>query len=63
MDVIDWKALPDPLTPAEVAALFRVGQKQASRWCADGRLQAIRTPGGHRRIPKWALRDAMEALR
>lgn len=37
------------LTPAEVAALFRVDPKTVTRWARDGRLTALRTLGGHRR--------------
>ena len=37
------------LTPAEVAALFRVDPKTVTRWARAGRLQTIRTLGGHRR--------------
>ena len=37
------------LTPAEVAALFRVDPKTVTRWAQQGKLSAIRTLGGHRR--------------
>jgi len=37
------------LTPAEVAAMFRVDPKTVTRWARDGRLTAVRTLGGHRR--------------
>jgi excisionase family DNA binding protein len=37
------------LTPAEVAALFRVDPKTVTRWAKAGKLQSIRTLGGHRR--------------
>lgn len=37
------------LTPAEVAALFRVDPKTVTRWAKTGKLTAIRTLGGHRR--------------
>jgi excisionase family DNA binding protein len=43
---------PEPdrlLTPAEVAAMFRVDPKTVTRWARDGRLASIRTLGGHRR--------------
>lgn len=40
----------DPLlTPAEVAAKFRVDPKTVTRWSKAGKLSAIRTLGGHRR--------------
>lgn len=38
------------LTPAEVADIFRVDPKTVTRWAAAGRLDSIRTPGGHRRF-------------
>ena len=37
------------LTPAEVAALFRVNPKTVTRWARAGKITAIRTLGGHRR--------------
>lgn len=43
------------LTPAEVAALFRVDPKTVTRWAKAGKLSSIRTLGGHRRDP-WSLR-------
>lgn len=39
----------DLLTPAEVAALFRVDVKTVGLWAKAGKLTCIRTPGGHRR--------------
>ena len=41
---------PEPLlTPAEVAAIFRVDSKTVSRWARKGKLTSRRTVGGHRR--------------
>lgn len=40
------------LTPAEVAALFRVDPKTVTRWAKAGKLTAVRTLGGHRRYRK-----------
>ncbi|GAA3441027.1 BldC family transcriptional regulator [Planomonospora venezuelensis] len=37
------------LTPQEVASLFRVDPKTVTRWAKAGKLQSIRTLGGHRR--------------
>jgi excisionase family DNA binding protein len=37
------------LTPAEVAALFRVDPKTVTRWAISGKLTSLRTLGGHRR--------------
>ncbi|MDO5627145.1 MAG: BldC family transcriptional regulator [Mobilicoccus sp.] len=39
----------DLMTPAEVAALFRVDPKTVTRWAVAGKLQSLRTLGGHRR--------------
>lgn len=37
------------LTPAEVAAMFKVDPKTVTRWAQKGHLTSIRTLGGHRR--------------
>lgn len=54
------EALPDRLTdrlltPGEVGHLFRVDPKTVTRWAAAGRLDSIRTPGGHRRFRESAV--------
>ena len=41
---------PELLTPAEVAALFRVNPKTVTRWARAGRISYIKTLGGHRRF-------------
>lgn len=41
--------MPALLTPAEVAALFRVDPKTVTRWAQERKLSSVRTPGGHRR--------------
>ena len=46
------------MTPAEVAALFRVDPKTVTRWADSGRLSAVRTLGGHRRY----LQNEVEQL-
>ena len=38
------------MTATEVAAIFRVDPKTVTRWANEGRLDYIRTPGGHRRF-------------
>lgn len=38
------------MTPAEVAALFRVDPKTVARWADSGKIPSIRTLGGHRRF-------------
>lgn len=48
------------LTPAEVAAMFRVGPRQPGRWAKQGRISSIRTPGGHRRFRESEVRKLLE---
>ncbi len=46
------QSLHDPqalLTPAEVAAMFRVDPKTVTRWAKADKLSCVRTLGGHRR--------------
>jgi excisionase family DNA binding protein len=38
------------MTPAEVAALFRVSVSTVARWVTEGKLQAVQTPSGRRRF-------------
>ncbi|MGK2957821.1 MAG: BldC family transcriptional regulator [Acidimicrobiales bacterium] len=43
--------IEDPLlTPAEVAAMFRVSPKTVARWSIKGQITAVKTLGGHRRF-------------
>jgi excisionase family DNA binding protein len=54
---------PDSLmTPAEVAALFRVDPKTVTRWAESGKLAPIRTLGGHRRYRTSEVRGLYQAL-
>ncbi len=48
------------LTPAEVAALFRVDPKTVTRWAKAGKLQSIRTLGGHRRYWESEVRSLLD---
>ena len=62
------------MTPAEVAALFRVDPKTVTRWAVAGKLAAVRTLGGHRRyrasevvhllnigtVPAWAASETAD---
>jgi excisionase family DNA binding protein len=50
------------LTPAEVAALFRVNPKTVTRWARAGKITAIRTLGGHRRFRATEIRRCLEQL-
>jgi excisionase family DNA binding protein len=44
------------LTPAEVAVIFRVDPKTVTRWAKAGKLNSIRTLGGHRRYREAEVR-------
>jgi excisionase family DNA binding protein len=48
------------LTPAEVAAMFRVDPKTVTRWAKAGKLSSIRTLGGHRRYREAEIRGLLE---
>lgn len=50
------------LTPAEVAALFRVDPKTVTRWAKAGKLTSIRTLGGHRRYRESEVRKLLAGL-
>jgi len=47
------------LTPAEVAALFRVDPKTVTRWAKAGKLTSLRTLGGHRRYREFEVRNLL----
>jgi excisionase family DNA binding protein len=47
------------LTPAEVAALFRVDPKTVARWAKTGKLKSLRTLGGHRRYRESEVRNLL----
>jgi excisionase family DNA binding protein len=49
------------LTPAEVAALFRVDPKTVTRWAKAGKLTSIRTLGGHRRYRESEVKDLLSS--
>ena len=50
------------LTPAEVAALFRVNPKTVTRWARAGKITAIRTLGGHRRFRASEIRRCLDQM-
>ena len=50
------------LTPAEVAAMFRVNPKTVTRWARAGRISAVRTLGGHRRFRAAEIRRFLEEV-
>lgn len=55
-------ASPDAglLTPGEVARLFGVDPKTVSRWADAGKLDALRTLGGHRRYREEQVRQLLD---
>jgi excisionase family DNA binding protein len=50
------------LTPAEVAAMFRVDPKTVTRWAKAGKLTSIRTLGGHRRYREVEVRALLAGI-
>ena len=50
------------LTPAEVAALFRVDPKTVTRWAKAGKLTSIRTLGGHRRYKESEVKALLKSI-
>lgn len=49
------------LTPGEVATMFRVDPKTVTRWAAAGKLNSIKTPGGHRRFDQTYIEGLLSA--
>ena len=50
------------LTPAEVAALFRVDPKSVTRWANTGKLTSLRTLGGHHRYRESEVRNLLGGI-
>ena len=50
------------LTPAEVAALFRVDPKTVTRWAKAGKLTSIKTLGGHRRYKESEVKELLKSI-
>ncbi len=48
------------LTPAEVGRLFRVNPKTVARWASSGKINSIRTLGGHRRFYRSEIKRAID---
>ena len=49
------------LTPREAAAAIGVSYPTIKQWILAGKLQTIKTPGGHHRIPQAALKRYLPA--
>ena len=50
------------LTPAEVSSLFRVDPKTVTRWAKAGKLNSIRTLGGHRRYKESEVKTLLNSI-
>ena len=50
----------DLLTPGEVARLFGVDPKTVTRWASAGKLNPLRTLGGHRRYRNQEVRQLLD---
>jgi excisionase family DNA binding protein len=50
------------MTPAEVAAAFKVHPKTVTRWANTGRLTSVRTRGGHRRYSEAEVKAQLAEL-
>jgi len=66
MQVSQFNSLSSPqetlLTPAEVAKLFRVDPKTVTRWAKAGKLNSIRTLGGHRRYKESEVKTLLKSI-
>jgi excisionase family DNA binding protein len=60
--MVDQQQADVLLTPAEVAALFRVNPKTVTRWARAGKITAIRTLGGHRRFRESEIRRCLDQM-
>ena len=49
------------LRPGQVASLFQVTRRTVSDWARAGKIDAIVTPGGHRRFRLCDVRALLEA--
>jgi excisionase family DNA binding protein len=57
---VDGEGPPELLRPGEVARLFRVKVKTVVSWANEGKLQTVRTVGGHRRFFADEVRELLE---
>ena len=53
----------DPLlTPGEVASIFGVDPTTVSNWAKSGKLQALKTLGGHRRFRMSDVQQVLDQM-
>lgn len=50
----------DLLTVAELAAIFNVHPRTVARWDDDGKIKAVRTPGGQRRFRRSEVAEFLD---
>jgi excisionase family DNA binding protein len=55
--------MPETLTTRETAALLGASVRTIQLWVEDGRLQAWKTPGGHRRVLRSSIEEMLENRR
>jgi excisionase family DNA binding protein len=61
-EMLEEQQVDSLLTPAEVAALFRVNPKTVTRWARAGKITAIRTLGGHRRYRATEIQRCLQQM-
>lgn len=59
IQIVDGVDFTEPLTTAEVAAIFRVAPNTVTRWATTGQLASVRTPGGHRRFSRAQVQELL----
>lgn len=55
------KPVKEYLSPKEVAAVVGASESSIKRWIDEGRIAAVKTPGGHRRIPASAVAELLRS--
>jgi excisionase family DNA binding protein len=48
------------MSAGDVALLMSVTPRAVNGWADDGKIESVRTPGGHRRIPAEVVRKLLE---
>lgn len=61
-DSVPVRMLPTYFSPRQVGGWVGVSSDTVAVWCDEGRVEAVRTPGGHRRIPEAAARRLLKEL-
>ena len=51
------------MSRVEVAEMFQVSLSTVTRWARQGRIPAVRTPGGHYRYPYVAIRQLADEMK